>query len=225
MRDLSKVLKNREINDASITNLYKAKILDDQFEVIIDIKNKTSKIIDLSSNEEYVLVDVENAVGEFVGCVREAYENVINSVINKCTYAKVFKNKQSEEVIKYIKEKYNDDLEFLWDKFDDCAIWRNKSNEKWYGILMKVKRSKFFEDSEELVEVIDLRYNKGETEKIVDNKKIFSGYHMNKNSWITIKLDGTEKTKKIFELIDNSYKLSGESKKSKEKKESARNED
>ena len=225
MRDLSKVLKNREINDASITNLYKAKILDDQFEVIIDIKNKTSKIIDLSSNEEYVLVDVENAVGEFVGGVREAYENVINSVINKCTYAKVFKNKQSEEVIKYIKEKYNDDLEFLWDKFDDCAIWRNKSNEKWYGILMKVKRSKFFEDSEELVEVIDLRYNKGETEKIVDNKKIFSGYHMNKNSWITIKLDGTEKTKKIFELIDNSYKLSGESKKSKEKKESARNED
>ena len=92
MRDLSKVLKNREINDASITNLYKAKILDDQFEVIIDIKNKTSKIIDLSSNEEYVLVDVENAVGEFVGCVCEAYENVINNVINRCTYAKVFKN-------------------------------------------------------------------------------------------------------------------------------------
>ena len=39
-------------------------------------------------------------------------------------------------------------------------------------------------------------------------EKIFAGYHMNKNSWITIKLDGSIKIEKIFELIDNSYKLS-----------------
>ena len=31
---------------------------------------------------------------------------------------------------------------------------------------------------------------------------------MNKNSWITIKLDDSVPNKKIFELIDNSYNLS-----------------
>ena len=31
---------------------------------------------------------------------------------------------------------------------------------------------------------------------------------MNKESWITIRLNGDMSTKKIFELIDNSYKIS-----------------
>lgn len=43
---------------------------------------------------------------------------------------------------------------------------------------------------------------------MIDNEKIFTGYHMNKDSWITIKLDNSIKTKIIFELIDNSYNLS-----------------
>ena len=31
---------------------------------------------------------------------------------------------------------------------------------------------------------------------------------MNKDNWITIKLDNSVKTEKIFELIDNSYNIS-----------------
>ena len=31
---------------------------------------------------------------------------------------------------------------------------------------------------------------------------------MNKNSWITIRLDGSMDNKEIFKLIDNSYQLS-----------------
>lgn len=31
---------------------------------------------------------------------------------------------------------------------------------------------------------------------------------MNKNSWITIKLDGSLELKEIYRLIDNSYQLS-----------------
>ena len=31
---------------------------------------------------------------------------------------------------------------------------------------------------------------------------------MNKDSWITIKLDGSVKTEEIFQLIDNSYNIS-----------------
>ncbi|MFR2768113.1 MAG: MmcQ/YjbR family DNA-binding protein [Thomasclavelia sp.] len=44
--------------------------------------------------------------------------------------------------------------------------------------------------------------------KIIDNNRFYPGYHMNKNNWITIKLDNSVETKKIFELIDNSYNLS-----------------
>ena len=58
------------------------------------------------------------------------------------------------------------------------------------------------------IEVINLRYQKDKIDNIIDNKSIFPGFHMNKKSWITIKLDGSIKIDKIYELIDNSYNIS-----------------
>ena len=63
-------------------------------------------------------------------------------------------------------------------------------------------------ESDKIIEIIDLRYQKDKIKEIVDKQKVFTGYHMNKNSWITIKLDGSVKTEKIFTLIDNSYNIS-----------------
>ena len=63
-------------------------------------------------------------------------------------------------------------------------------------------------ETDEMVEIIDLRYQKEKIETILDYTKIFPGYHMNKKSWITIKLDESIDTMEIFKLIDNSYRLS-----------------
>lgn len=63
-------------------------------------------------------------------------------------------------------------------------------------------------ESDKIIEIIDLRYQKDKIKEIVDKQKVFTGYHMNKNSWITIKLDESVKTEKIFTLIDNSYNIS-----------------
>lgn len=220
MRNLKNELKKREISCENLLEygfcksgnsyLYKHKICDNQFEMIVQYKNNeiTSKLIDLLSEEEYVLVDVQEAVGEFIGTVRKEYENKLNDILNKCTIKSVFKNTQTKQVIEYIKEKYGDELEFLWEKFDDNAIWRNKDNQKWYGVLMTISRNKLGIDSEKITEIIDLRYQKEEIENIIDNVTIYPGYHMNKKSWITIELNNSIDKKKLFELIDNSHNLS-----------------
>ena len=31
-------------------------------------------------------------------------------------------------IIKYVRESYGDELEFLWKKFPDNAVWRRKDN-------------------------------------------------------------------------------------------------
>ena len=225
MRDLSDRLKNRVINNNNLIKygfekqegqyVYSQNIFNNQFEMIIEIANQkmTSKLIDLMNEEEYVLVDIEDSVGEFVGKVRQEYEEELQQIIEKCTSKEIFKNKQSKEIIEYIRQKYNDELEFLWKKIDDVAIWRNKQNDKWYGLLMKISEQKLGIESKKITEVIDIRYQKDEVDNIIDNKKIFPGYHMNKKSWITIKLDNSIKIDKIKELIDNSYNLSLDGKK------------
>ena len=73
---------------------------------------------------------------------------------------------------------------------------------------MTIKASKLGINSDDNIEVIDLRYDKDTINDIIDNKKIYPGYHMNKSSWITIVLDNSMSTLDICKLIDNSYELS-----------------
>ena len=220
MRYLEDNMKKRVLNNNNLKKygfkiqdnkkIYREKICNNQFEMIVETKDNimTSKLIDLVNEEEYVLVDIQDSIGEFVGKVRQEYEEKLNAIINNCTEKEIFKQSQTKQIITYIREKYNDELEFLWEKYDDVAIWRNKQNDKWYGLLMIITEDKLGIDSNKKIEVLDIRYQKEESQKIIDKKNIFPGYHMNKKSWITIKLDSMVKTEKIKELIDNSYNLS-----------------
>ena len=146
--------------------------------------------------------------GSFVGNVRKEYEKVLNDVIKNCTFKENFSSNQTKEVINYIKKKYGDELEFLWEKYDNNAIWRNKKNNKWYGVLMTIPLNRLKGDSDKEVEVIELKCDKEKIDTIIDNKSIFLGYYMNKKSWITIILDGTVSFKILASFIDESYDLS-----------------
>ena len=220
MRKLDKELELRKIDYTTLEKFgfkkqknkytYSKKIINDQFLVIVEIENNKmiSKIIELSFNDEYLMVDIENTVGEYVGHIKEEYEKVIKNVINNCTYKEVFKCIQTKEIINYIKEKYKDDLEFLWESSPKTAICRNKLNKKWYILFVTITENKLGLNSNKEIEIIDLMYQKDKIIDFVDNKKIFGGYHMNKKSWITLKLDNSINTKEIIKLIDNSYNIS-----------------
>lgn len=220
MRILENELKNKKINYEELLKygfiqengiyLYKTKIYNEQFEMSVKVENDKmiSRLFDLINEDEYILVDIQDSKGEFVGKVREEYEKELQNIITKCTTLNIFKSEQAKEIIKYVKEKYNDDLEFLWKKFPQNAVWRNKTNNKWYGALLIISERKLKLESDKIINIIDLRYSKDKIKEIIDNDKIFAGYHMNKDSWITIKLDGSVRLEKIFELIDNSYNIS-----------------
>lgn len=220
MRNLSKNFENKTIDYKKLVEYgfskkdnhysYEVNIYDNYFKVIVEMskEKQTSKVLDLSMNEEYALVDVKESSGNFVGKVKEEYENILNDIIEKCSEPNVFKSEQAKKIIKYVKGKYGNDLEYLWKKFPNNAVWKNKNNKKWYGLLLVLPESKLGIESDKTVDIIDLRYQKEKIKEIIDNKKVFAGYHMNKDNWITIKFDESVDIKKIYKLIDNSYKLS-----------------
>lgn len=191
------------------TYYYEKDILNNKFKVLIEINDEMiSKVIDKALNEEYILVDVESATGNYVGKVKEEYNNILNDIINTCTKKDIYKSKQLKEVLKYIKDTYNDKPEFLWKSSPNAAAIRNKKNNKWYMVIMPVIASKIGLESNEEIEIIDIRYQKDKTEEIIDNVNIFPAWHMNKKSWITINLNGNIENEIIYSLIDNSYDLS-----------------
>lgn len=220
MEELENILRNRKININKLLNYgfvekddkyeYTDVLIENEFNIIVTFSkdgNLDSKVIDIMLDEEYLLVKVSGAIGEYVGKVREAYKNKLDDIISKCSEVEVFKSNQAKQIIKYVKEKYDNDPEFLWDKFAGNAVFRHKENKKWYGVLITIPKNKLGLDGEEKVEIIDLRILPEDIERVVDNEKYFLGYHMNKKHWFTIILDGSVPIEKIFKYIDESYEM------------------
>ena len=192
------------------TYSYVTTLPDSGFKMTVDVTEQgevVATVIDPEFNEPYTLHLAPDAVGSFVGSVRTEYEQVLTEIANKCFEQDVFQSRQAKEVIAYIRDKYDDELEYLWKKFPDNVVVRRKDNKKWYAAILTVSRRKLGFDSDEMVEILDLRMTPEDIEKMVDGVKFLPGYHMNKKHWITICFDGTVSLEEICSRIDESYKL------------------
>lgn len=166
-----------------------------------------TKVIENATQEPYTLFLVESATGSFVGAVRNSYHNALLDIANNCFDLEIFKTEKAKKAIEYIKAQYDDQLEFLWQKFPNYAAVRRKDNKKWYAVFLIITENKLGINSNNSIEILDLRMTTENIEKQVDNKNCFFGYHMNKKHWITICLNGDVPNKTIFKLIDESYNL------------------
>lgn len=190
--------------------LYSSNLADGQMKINITIlcDNKIrTQVIDSNSGEEYILHCVPGAAGTFVGQIKTEHENLIEEISATCFDPDVFKSDGAKKVITYVRETYEDELEFLWKKFPDNAIWRRKDTKKWYGALLTVSKQKLGIDSEEAIEILDLREEPENIEKLINHKNYFPGYHMNKKHWYTVCLDGSVPFEEICNKIDISYNL------------------
>ena len=204
-------LKNKSVNFEKLKNfgfvdgLYEKNICDNQLKLKITVAQDGkifTKVEDNFSGEEYILHLVENSVGEYVGKVRLEYENFFADFVENCCESNIFGGELTQKLIQYVRQNYGDELEFLWENYPATAIWRRKDSKKWYGVLMVIPEKKLKLDSEKIVDVVNLR---GDALKFVDNKKFFPAWHMNKKSWLTIRLDNSVTFEEICRLLDNSY--------------------
>jgi predicted DNA-binding protein (MmcQ/YjbR family) len=190
--------------------VYSLPVMQGQFDLHIQVDESStvrSKMIERETGEEYILYRTENATGSFVGEVRAECEKVLCDIAEKCFDRRVFQSSQAVELVEYVKARYGDELEFLWEKLPQAAIWRRKDTKKWYAILMTVAGDRFGLDRGVKVEVIDLRSERGKLPALIDNCRYYPGYHMNKNSWYTILLDHGVSTQELCDRIDVSYRL------------------
>ncbi|MDE7478881.1 MAG: MmcQ/YjbR family DNA-binding protein [Lachnospiraceae bacterium] len=189
---------------------YVTAVLDGNFilTVMIDDSGKVqTEMIEQDTKEAYILYKVENAAGGFIGAVKSACEEVLLDIAEKCYDPDVFQSEQTKELIEYVRSRYGDELEFLWEKSPNNAVWRRKDTKKWYAAVLTVSKQKLGLQSSEIVEIIDLRLHPEQIKTLVDNQRYFPGWHMNKKNWYTMILDNTITTEEICSKIDESYRL------------------
>ena len=112
------------------------------------------------------------------------------------------------EIEKYIKEKFNVLGEQIFQKYPNFSAFRHKKNEKWFALLMQLSASKLALESDEMIEVLNLKCSPDLAMVLVDEEQIFKAYHMNKKHWISVNLNSKISQKTVFDLIDESFTLS-----------------
>ena len=126
-----------------------------------------------------------------------------------------YKNEVTAKVVNYIQKKYKEEPEFLWAKSPQNAAIRHSDNRKWFAaLIMDMPRNKLGLKGDGNVDILDLKCNPELIGTLIDGKSYLPGYHMNKEHWITVVLDGALPIQKIYDLIDLSFELTENRKKS-----------
>lgn len=217
---ISKIFKNKKPNfekavsygfvKKGSTYCYKKALSDANFYMTVSISKDgdvTAEVIDAELNEPYTLHLSDGASGSFVGSIRCQYEELLNEVSATCFDPNVFESDMAKRIREFVRKEYGDELEFLWQKSSDNAVLRRSDNKKWYAVFMILSKRKLGIDSDEITEIIDFRVNPQELESLIDNKKYYGGWHMNKKHWCTVVLDGSISHEEICQRIKDSYLL------------------
>ena len=112
-----------------------------------------------------------------------------------------------DKVLKWALDTYGSPPESLWAKTPDDVVLRHQSNKKWYAILMKVRRSVLGLDGDEIIDIINVKCDTLEIDFLSQQQGFFKGYHMNKNHWLTILLDGSVELETVCGLIEQSFDM------------------
>ena len=112
-----------------------------------------------------------------------------------------------EDIETYAKENYNTKPEHLWADNPGSEVFRHARNRKWYAIIMDVPKNKVGLDGNEIIDIINVKCEPDMVASLSGQEGFCRAYHMNKEHWLTIILNGVVADEEIFSLIDLSYRL------------------
>lgn len=86
-------------------------------------------------------------------------------------------------------------------------VLRHPDTGKWFALFMDVPRCRLGLPGDDTVDIINLKCDPILAGSVRDGAGILPGYHMKRDSWISVLLDGTVPYRDILPLLDLSFQL------------------
>ena len=93
-----------------------------------------------------------------------------------------------QELLQYCMDTYSTSPDYPFDEDFVTAVLRHRENQKWYALVMCVSRRKFGLDSDEPVDVVNLKLPLEMFGSFGASDGVYPAYHMNKLHWISMLL-------------------------------------
>ncbi len=117
-----------------------------------------------------------------------------------------------DDIIKFAAESYGTSPEYLWRRYPGYAVLRRADNKKWYGIVMDVPRKRLGLSGEGSIDILDIKCGPVLGTSLRMDEGFLPAYHMRRDGWVTVLLDGTVEKETVFSLLEISFELAGTNK-------------
>ena len=93
-----------------------------------------------------------------------------------------------QEFLEYCLDTYGTSPDYPFEEDFETAVLRHSDNRKWYAIMMRVSRRKFEFESDEVIDVVNLKLPTEMFGSFGAADGVYPAYHMNKFHWISVLL-------------------------------------
>ena len=93
-----------------------------------------------------------------------------------------------QEFLEYCLNTYGTSPDYPFDEDFETAVLRHADNRKWYAIVMRVSRHKLGFESDEVIDVVNLKLPTEMFGSFGASDGVYPAYHMNKLHWISVLL-------------------------------------
>lgn len=114
-----------------------------------------------------------------------------------------------EDILDFAEKQYHTEPEYPWRRYPNYAVLRHADNQKWYAVIMDVPKEKLGLQGKEKVNILNVKCDPMMSGFFTSENGILPAYHMNKENWISVLLDGSVDKELVFALLRQSYELTG----------------
>ena len=211
-----KILKQDSLEPFGFTTTeqgyeFRKTLIADELEarLLIDLEGKlTGQVVDIDLDEPYDIFRSPQATGTYVGQVREAYGELLSQLADSCYENQLFSSPQANRLVQFLVQEFSDQADHPFEKEPSYLSFRVDG--KWYALFFPLKGEKLGLDGEKadlIYDVVNLKVNPKQMDKLLKMDGVFPSYHMSKKTWISLVLDETLSDQTIIEFLSDSRSL------------------
>lgn len=112
-----------------------------------------------------------------------------------------------QAILDYAQASYATVPDYPWGQDAGAAVLRHATTRKWYCLVLTVKPQKIGLQGEGTIDIMNIKCRPEWIGALRQSKGFLPAYHMNKEHWLTVLLDGTVPDEHLTQLLDDSFAL------------------
>ena len=110
-----------------------------------------------------------------------------------------------EAMLRYARESYGTQPDCPFAGDTDSLVLRHEGSGRWFALLMRVKRGALGLPGEGRIDVMNVKIEPALAVSLREREGILPAYHMNKERWVSVLLDGSVPEGLACALMDMSF--------------------